>query len=103
MCGHPFREGGRYLIFASRQKETNYLSASICGWTRPLGKDNYFVSVIDELLKEGSDPGSTEVASKRQSQEHLDKKESDHKPRNQLLEESAGRRSSFRSLEQPRR
>jgi hypothetical protein len=85
MCGYPFRVGGRYLIFASRHKETRQISASICGWTRPLGKDTFFVDVIDELLKEGKDPCADEAASEDETEQ---------------LEKNA---SSYRSLELPRR
>lgn len=40
MCGYPFRENARYLIFANRDDGTEYLSASICGLTRLLDRNN---------------------------------------------------------------
>jgi hypothetical protein len=33
-CGYPFREGGRYLIFAFRNPNSNRLQASICSLTQ---------------------------------------------------------------------
>lgn len=59
MCGYRFNAQGRYLIFAGRREDSNYLAISICGLTRPLGRDDdvYQVlathkSTIDEVCGE---------------------------------------------------
>jgi hypothetical protein len=46
MCGYPFNAQSRYLIFASRRKNTNYLSASICGLTRPLDREDEVYKIL---------------------------------------------------------
>jgi hypothetical protein len=40
------RVQGRYLIFASRREDTNYLSASICGLTRPIDRNDHVYEVL---------------------------------------------------------
>ncbi len=59
MCGYRFNAQGRYLIFAARRKDTNYLTASICGLTRPMDGDDDLYDilaahkhVIDEVCSE---------------------------------------------------
>jgi hypothetical protein len=46
MCGYPFNAQSRYLIFASHRKNTNYLSASICGLTRPLDREDEVYKIL---------------------------------------------------------
>jgi hypothetical protein len=46
MCGYPFKDMGRYLIFANYEDKTNYLSASICGLTRQLVRDDPVYAVL---------------------------------------------------------
>ncbi len=45
-CGYRFNVQGRYLVFTSRREGTNYLSASICGLTRPIGPDDDVYKVL---------------------------------------------------------
>lgn len=46
MCGYRFNAQGRYLIFASRRKNTNYLSASVCGLTRPVDREDEVYKIL---------------------------------------------------------
>lgn len=47
MCGYRFNAQRRYLIFASRRKNTNYWSASVCGLTRPVDrKDDVYKFLV---------------------------------------------------------
>lgn len=46
MCGYRFNAQGSYLIFASRRKNTNYLFASICGLTRPVGPEDDVYKIL---------------------------------------------------------
>lgn len=49
-CGYRFHVQGRYLIFANRHEDTNYLSATICDLTRPVGSDDdvYKILVVNK-------------------------------------------------------
>jgi hypothetical protein len=85
MCGYPFRKGDDYLIFASRHKETKQLSASICGWTQPVGKASFFVEVINELVKEGQDPCSGDAPSASPETKTPEKKAPEKKKRRQII------------------
>ena len=46
MCGYPFKAQGRYLIFAYHRKDTNYLSASICGLTRTMNREDDVYKIL---------------------------------------------------------
>ena len=46
MCGYPFKPQGRYLIFAYHRKDTNYLSASICGLTRTMNREDDVYKIL---------------------------------------------------------
>ena len=48
MCGYRFEVQGRYLIFADRREGTGYLSASICGLTRLINRDNDIYKFLAE-------------------------------------------------------
>jgi hypothetical protein len=48
MCGYPFKTSGRYLIFANHHAQTNYLSASVCGPTRLLERDDPVYAVLED-------------------------------------------------------
>lgn len=45
-CGYEFGLQGRYLIFAKHNGNTQYLSASICGLTRPLVQESAVYKIL---------------------------------------------------------
>jgi hypothetical protein len=40
ICGFRFKAQGRYLVFAGRYEDTNYLTASICGLSRQIDENS---------------------------------------------------------------
>ena len=67
-CGYPFRENGRYLIFANRHDDTEYLSASICGLTRLLDRDNVIFETLEASKGDIEQLCGTEATEVRRSE-----------------------------------
>ncbi|MDX2411400.1 MAG: hypothetical protein QNK34_05535 [Woeseiaceae bacterium] len=68
MCGYPFRENGRYLIFANRHDDTEYLSASICGLTRLLDRDDVIYETLEASKGDIEQLCGTEATEARRSE-----------------------------------
>ena len=67
-CGYPFAENGRYLIFANHHDDTEYLSASICGLTRPLDRDNVIYQTLEASKGDIEQLCGTEAKEARRSE-----------------------------------
>lgn len=67
-CGYPFRENGRYLIFANRLDGTEFLSASICGLTRLLDRDDVIYETLEASKGDIKQLCGTEAKAARRSE-----------------------------------
>lgn len=81
-CGYRFNAQGRYLIFANYHEDTDYLSASICGLTRPFDRNNAVYKIL-AAQEEGIDQvcGEEAVAARR-----LERLREQDRKREELLE-----------------
>lgn len=64
-CGYPFQVGRKYVIFANRHANTQYLAASICGYTSEYSSEYLITRTINAIDESIEDLCSSDAHAKR--------------------------------------